>query len=64
MNNKPLSTFEREMQDPAFKKQFDEEYKDFQLSEMIHEPIETNKKHQKTNDESGRYATGQNKTAQ
>ena len=44
MSDKPLSTFEREMQDPAFKKQFEEEYKDFQLSETLQELIETSKK--------------------
>ncbi len=59
MSNKPLSTFEREMQDPAFKKQFEEEYNDFQLSEIIREPIETNKMHQKTSNESGLSATDQ-----
>ena len=44
MSNKPLSTFERELQDPEFKKQFEEEYKDFLLSEIIRELIETSKK--------------------
>ncbi|MFO9347313.1 hypothetical protein DGG96_11180 [Legionella qingyii] len=44
MSNKPLSTFEREMQDPAFKKQFEEEYKEFLLSEIIRELMETSKK--------------------
>jgi hypothetical protein len=44
MSDKPLSTFEREMQDHAFKKQFEEEYKDFQLSEALHELIEPSKK--------------------
>lgn len=47
------------MQDPAFKKQFEEEYNDFQLSEIIREPIETNKMHQKTSNESGLSATDQ-----
>ncbi|MFO8834954.1 AsnC family protein [Legionella pneumophila serogroup 1] len=44
MTNKPLSTFEREMQDPAFRKQFEEEYKEFLLSEIIRELMETSKK--------------------
>jgi hypothetical protein len=57
MSNKPLSTFEREMQAPTFKKQFEDEYKDFQLSEIIRESIETNKKHQKTSNDSELSAT-------
>jgi hypothetical protein len=44
MNNKPLTTFEQEMQDPAFKKQFEEEYKGFLLSEIIRELMEPSKK--------------------
>ena len=44
MANKPLSTFEREMQDPAFKEQFDQEYIEFQLSETIRELMESEHK--------------------
>ena len=35
MKNKPVSTFEREMQDPELKKAFDSEYKEFVLSELL-----------------------------
>ena len=35
MNKKPLSTFEKEMQNESFHKQFDEEYDEFILSETI-----------------------------
>ena len=41
MNKKPLSTFEKEMQDPVFKEQFDEEYTEFLLSETIRELMES-----------------------
>jgi hypothetical protein len=33
--SKPLSTFEKEMQNKAFKKEFEKEYKEFLLSELI-----------------------------
>ncbi|HCJ1069257.1 TPA: helix-turn-helix domain-containing protein [Legionella pneumophila] len=35
MSEKQLSTFEREMQDPLFREQFDKEYDEFLLSEII-----------------------------
>lgn len=35
MTKKPLSTFEREMQDPLFREQFEKEYEEFLLSEII-----------------------------
>tara|TARA_R110002126_G_scaffold247974_3_gene390872 strand:+ start:22956 stop:23252 length:297 start_codon:yes stop_codon:yes gene_type:complete len=35
MSKKQLSTFEREMRDESFQKQFEEEYNDFVLSETI-----------------------------
>ena len=35
MENKKLSTFEREMKDSAFRKSFDRAYKEFLLSEII-----------------------------
>jgi len=35
MNDKQLSTFEREMQKASFRKKFEKEYKDFLLSEII-----------------------------
>jgi transcriptional regulator with XRE-family HTH domain len=35
MNEKNLSTFDREMQDPVFREQFEKEYKEFLLSEII-----------------------------
>ena len=44
MNKKPLSTFEKEMQDPAFKETFDDEYNEFILSETIRSLIEEGKK--------------------
>ena len=44
MSKKTLSTFEREMQDPAFKEQFDKEYTDFLLSETIKELMESGHK--------------------
>ena len=33
--NKPVSTFERMMQDEKFKNEFDKGYKDFVISELI-----------------------------
>lgn len=35
MNKKPLSTFEREMKNPRFKKAFDKRYQEFLLSELL-----------------------------
>jgi hypothetical protein len=35
MTKKTLSTFEREMKNPSFKEQFEEEYNEFVLSETI-----------------------------
>ncbi|HAT1761783.1 TPA: hypothetical protein I8Z13_000466 [Legionella pneumophila] len=35
MTKKDLSTFEREMQHPLFRKQFEKEYTEFLLSEII-----------------------------
>ncbi|HAT1837186.1 hypothetical protein SC663_10940 [Legionella pneumophila serogroup 1] len=35
MTKKDLSTFEREMQDPLFLEQFEKEYIEFLLSEII-----------------------------
>ncbi len=35
MPNKVVSTFEREMQNPSFKKSFQEGYQDFLLSELL-----------------------------
>jgi hypothetical protein len=35
MPKKQLSTFEREMQDPAFQEKFEKEYNEFLLSETI-----------------------------
>lgn len=35
MTEKHLSTFEREMQDPLFREQFEKEYDEFLLSEII-----------------------------
>lgn len=35
MAGKTMSTYEREMQDPSFKEQFEKEYKEFALSELI-----------------------------
>ncbi|HAU2169460.1 TPA: hypothetical protein JBK55_10890 [Legionella pneumophila] len=58
MSNKPLSTFEREMQDPEFKQQFEEEYQEFLLSEIIRELMETSQKSvRKLASESGLSAT-------
>lgn len=33
--NKPISTFDREMQNPEFREKFDKEYKEFALSELL-----------------------------
>ncbi|AMP93467.1 AsnC family protein [Legionella pneumophila] len=58
MSNKQLSTFEREMQDPEFKQQFEEEYQEFLLSEIIRELMENSKKSvRKLASESGLSAT-------
>ena len=35
MRKKPLSTFEREMKNPKFKKAFEKSYKEFLLSELL-----------------------------
>ena len=35
MNKKPISTYERLMQDPEFKEEYEKEYKEFALSELI-----------------------------
>lgn len=40
MTNKHLSTFEREMQDPNFREQFEKEYDEFLLSQNHHESHE------------------------
>lgn len=37
MSKKPLSTFEREMQDDKFRQSFEKGYREFSLSEMIME---------------------------
>lgn len=36
MTKRTLSTFEREMQDPTFREEFEKEYNEFLLSETIH----------------------------
>lgn len=35
MNKKAISTFEREMKNPKFKKVFEQEYKEFLLAELL-----------------------------
>ncbi len=40
MAKEQLSTFEKEMQDNAFKKQFENEYAEFLLSETIREQLD------------------------
>lgn len=35
MNKKPISTYERLMQDPEFREEYKTEYKDFALSELL-----------------------------
>ena len=35
MAGKTMSTYEREMKDPSFKEQFEKEYKEFALSELL-----------------------------
>ncbi len=35
MKDKKISTFDREMQDPAFREKFEAEYKEFLLAEII-----------------------------
>jgi DNA-binding Xre family transcriptional regulator len=44
MTKKRLSTFEREMNDPAFKKAFDESYKELALSELLISLMESDEK--------------------
>ncbi len=39
---KPLTTFDREMLDPVFREQFDDEYREFLLSELITAMMEEN----------------------
>jgi len=41
MSKKTMTTFEREMQDVSFKEEFDQEYAEFSLSEIIHELMES-----------------------
>lgn len=36
MHDAPLSTFDRMMQNPAFQERFEEGYKEFLLSELVH----------------------------
>lgn len=60
MHNNLQSTFEPEMQDSAFKKQFKEEYKKFLLSEIIRELMKpSHKSIRKLANESGLSATDQ-----
>ncbi len=35
MNKKPISTYNRLMQDPVFQKEYEKEYKEFALSELL-----------------------------
>lgn len=35
-----MTTFEREMQDPAFKEAFEQEYAEFELSELVRQLME------------------------
>ncbi|MDE2797154.1 MAG: hypothetical protein OXI94_00670 [Gemmatimonadota bacterium] len=35
MNKKPISTYERLMQDPQFREEYKKEYKEFTLSELL-----------------------------
>lgn len=44
MKNTHLSTFEREMQNPEFKRLFNKEYKEFLLSELILALMDDDKK--------------------
>lgn len=44
MSKKQLSTFEKEMQKPAFRKKFEKEYKEFLLSELIIALMDNDKK--------------------
>lgn len=41
---KKMTTFEREMQNPAFKKAYDKEFKEFTISELILALMENDKK--------------------
>ena len=38
MGNKKISTFEKEMKNPDFRKEFDKEYADFLLNELTTPP--------------------------
>lgn len=44
MTKKPLSTFNREMKNVAFRKKFEKEYKEFLLSEIISALMENDSK--------------------
>ena len=44
MTDKHLSTFEKEMQDPIFREQFEEEYTEFLLSETVRALMESEHK--------------------
>ena len=44
MSKRKLSTFEREMQDPNFKREFEFEYTEFMLSELLIALMELNQK--------------------
>ena len=44
MTKKPLSTFDKEMKNEAFRKKFELEYKDFILSEIIAALMESDQK--------------------
>ena len=44
MSKADISTFDREMQDKSFRKQFEEEYKEFLLSEIITSLMENDRK--------------------
>lgn len=44
MNRKKLSTFDQEMKDPAFKKSFEEGYKEFLWSELLIDLMEEGQK--------------------
>lgn len=44
MMSKKISTFEREMKNPKFKKIFEESYEEFSLSELRLDMIEENNK--------------------
>lgn len=44
MSSKQLSTYERELKNPSFRKKFTKEYKEFLLSELIASLMENDKK--------------------